>query len=231
MITLAETPLLMNTKNITRDLILLDLYRKDIVFYFSPSSVTLSAIAVSVIINLYLNNKIKLVDGNIKIVEEASTRTYNKLMIEYLKKHEITTLKNAAHEIFIDSEFSMQLYELVIEELSEEKLIEIETKRQLILNKNIIKLVDQNSVRQAYKKLFQTLFKDEQSQEFVALALIIDTFFSVDDYFDESEHTAIKEALEHLKKTAIYQDIVIFKDVIEEFYQLTAQRDTNYFGV
>ncbi|MDF9867273.1 hypothetical protein OKW22_000842 [Bacilli bacterium PM5-3] len=226
-----KQPELMNIKNVTRDFILLDLYRKDIIFYFSPSTVFLNAISASVLINLYLNNKVKLENGNIEIIDETSIRTYNKLMIDYLKENELKTLKDTAHEVFLDSDFSMELYELVIKELCEENLIEIETKKHLILNKTTIKLIDQNSVREAYKKLFDTLFNDEQSQEFIALALIIDTFFSVDDYFDESEHETIKTAIEELRKTELYQDIVVFKDVIEEFYRLTAQRSTNYFGI
>lgn len=228
---MSDIPLLMNTKNVTRDFILLDLYRKDIIFYFSPSTVFLNAIAASVIINLYLNNKIRLTDGSIKIVDETSIRTYNKLMLEYIKENEITTLKEAAQEIFLDNDFSMQLYELVIEELNDEGLIKVEEKKQLILNKNIIKLADQHEVRKAYLKLYDTLFNDEQSQEFIALALIIDTFFSVDDYFDEDQHETIKQAINELRKTELYKDIAVFKDVIEEFYRLTAQRSTNYFGV
>ena len=226
-----EQPLLMNTKNVTRDFILLDLYRKDIIFYFTPSTVFLNAIATSIIINLYLNEKIQLKDSHITIIDRTSIRTYNKLMIDYIEDNKITSLKDIAHAVFLDSDFSMQLYELVIEELSNEKLIEIETKKKLILNKSIIKLVEQNAVRDAYKKLFATLFNDDESQEFIALALIIDTFFSVDDYFDEADHATIKEKLEKLKETELYKDIVIFKDVIEEFYRLTAQRSTNYFGV
>ncbi|MDL2211603.1 hypothetical protein LJB88_01875 [Erysipelotrichaceae bacterium OttesenSCG-928-M19] len=226
-----ETPLLMNTLNVTRDFILLDLYRKNIIFYFSPSSTFLSAIAASVIINLYLNHKIELNESEIKIVDESSIRTYNKLMIDYLKENEITDLREAAHEMFLDTDFSMQLYELVIQELLNENLIKVEETRQLILTKNIISLVDQNSVRQAYQKLFDTLFNDEQSQEFIALVLLIDTFFSIDDYFDESEHETIKIEMEKLRETPLYKDIAIFREVIEEFYQLIAQRSTNYFGV
>ncbi len=222
---------LMNVNNIARDFILLDLYRKNLIFYFTPSSIFLSAIASSIVINLYLNDKIILKDDKILVIDELSTRTYNKLMIDYIKENEITSLRDLASQIFLDNAFSFSLYELIIEELSREDLIEIETKKQLILNKTTIKLINQDAVRDAYKKLFKTLFSGGEQQEFVALALIIDTFFSVDDYFDESEHTTIKDAIEKLKDSELYQDIIVFKEVIDEFYQLTTQRSTNYFGL
>lgn len=222
---------LMNVNNIARDFILLDLYRKNLVFYFTPSSIFLSAIASSIVINLYLNNKISLNNDKLMIIEEKSIRTYNKLMIEYIKDHEVTSLRSLASQIFLDNAFSFSLFELIIDEIASEDLIEIQTKKQLILNKTTIKLKDQNAVREAYQKLFNTLFTEYEQQEFIALALIIDTFFSVDDYFDENEHVSIKEAINKLKDSELYQDIIVFKDVIDEFYQLTTQRSTNYFGL
>lgn len=222
---------LMNQNNIARDFILLDLYRKDLIFYFTPSSIFLSAVASAVVINLYLNNKIILKDGKITIVDEASIRTYNKNMLEYIKENEIETLRELASQIFLDNNFSFSLYELIIEELSRENLILIENRKQLILNKTTIKLIEQNAVKEAYMNLFNTLFENNKQQEFVGLALIIDTFFSVDDYFDESDHQTIKEAIEKLKDSELYNDIIVFKDVIDEFYQLTTQRSTNYFGL
>lgn len=222
---------LMNVKNIARDFILLDLYRKDLIFYFTPSSIFLSAIASSVVINLYLNNKIELKDDKILIIDEMSSRTYNKFMIDYIKENEIDSLRELASQTFLDNTFSFELYELIIQELSREKIIEIETRKQLILNKSTIRLIDQDAVREAYQHLFDTLFSEDQHQEFIALALIIDTFFSVDDYFDESEHATIKAAIEKLKDSELYKDIIVFKEVIDEFYQLTTQRSTNYFGL
>lgn len=222
---------LMNLNNIARDFILLDLYRKDLVFYFTPSSIFLSAVASAVVINLYLNEKISLKNQKISIIDESSTRTYNKFMLDYIKENEIDNLRELASQMFLDNNFSFSLYELIIEELSRENLILIENKKQLILNKTTIKLIDQNAVKEAYTNLFDTLFEKNKQQEFIALALIIDTFFSVDDYFDKSEHQAIKETIEKLKDSDLYKDILTFKEVIDEFYQLTTQRNTNYFGL
>ena len=180
---------------------------------------------------MYLNEKISLKNQKISIIDESSTRTYNKFMLDYIKENEIDNLRELASQMFLDNNFSFSLYELIIEELSRENLILIENKKQLILNKTTIKLIDQNAVKEAYTNLFDTLFEKNKQQEFIALALIIDTFFSVDDYFDKSEHQAIKETIEKLKDSDLYKDILTFKEVIDEFYQLTTQRNTNYFGL
>lgn len=223
--------MLMNNKDITKDFILLDLYKDDITFYFSPSSVFLSAITASVIITLYLNKKIKLDNGAIIILDDDCIKPYNQLMMDYIIDNKMDNVDNLAHELFMDSDFSLELYEMVINELKKDGLIEVVEKQHLILTKNIIKLTDQDSVRESYQKLYSTLFDDNDSQEFVALALIIDTFFMVDDYFDKEDHDKIKEALDRLKQTDIYEDIIVFKDVIDEFYSLIAKRSTNYFGI
>lgn len=225
--------MLMNTKNITRDLLLLDLYHKDIIFYFSPTSVFLSAISSSVLLNLLLNDKIDIEDDRLIIKDTTSTRSYNKRMIDYLIENDISSLKQAAQQIFLDNEFSYELYELAVKELDDDNLIKIEVKKQFLFNRNTISLVNQDSVREAYLKLFNTLFNENQSQEIIALALIIDTFFSVDDYFDDEDHATIKEELERLKKSEneLYKNIIVFKEVIDEFYNLIVQRSTNYFGI
>lgn len=223
--------MLMNTKNITRDLLLLDLYRKDIIFYFTPSTVYLLAISSSVVLNLILNDKIKIENEEIKVIDESSIRTYNKKMIGYIQKHNIKTLRELASKIFLDNDFCYELYELAVKELQDEGLVKIDVKKQFFFNRNTITLIDEDSVKAAYLKLFKTLYKDDESEELIALALIIDTFFNVDDYFDESEHQKIKEELTKLKEKPMYQNIIVFKEVIDEFYNLIVQRGTNYFGI
>lgn len=223
--------MLMSTKNITRDLLLLDLYKKDIIFYFTPSTVYLLAIASSIVLNLILNDKIKIENEEIKIIDESSIRTYNKKMILYIQAHDIKTLRELASKIFLDNDFCYELYELAVKELQDEGLVKIDVRKQFFFNRNTISLVDEDSVKDAYLKLFKTLYKDDESEELIALALVIDTFFNVDDYFDESEHQKIKEELNELKNKPIYQNIVVFKEVIDEFYNLIVQRGTNYFGI
>lgn len=225
---------LMSTENVARDFVLLDLYRKDIIYYFTPSTVFLSAIAAATFLNLILNDKVKVKNNTIEVIDLTSTRTYNKLMIDYLIRNDIKDVKSVANEVFLDNDFSTELYELLIKELYEEGLIDIETKSQFILTKNIVRLTDQDCVREAYLKLFETLYNNDRSQhEIIALALVIDTFFSVDDYFDEEDHIKIKENIEKLKEneSEMYQNIIVFKDVIDEFYNVIAQRSTNYFGI
>ncbi|MEG0284062.1 MAG: hypothetical protein RR543_04465 [Erysipelotrichales bacterium] len=223
--------LLMNHKDITRDFILLDLYHDDITFYFSPSTVFLSAISASSLITLYLNKKIELNDGEITILDDNSYQDYHQMMMDYIKERKLFNIKELASELFADSDFSLSLYEKVIENLSKDGLIKVEKKTQFILNKNSISLVDEEAVRSSYLKLYETLFNDDESQEFVALALVIDTFFMIDDYFDEDQHDKIKESLVRLKDNELYNDIIVFKDVIDEFYSLITHRSTNYFGI
>ncbi|MEG0686363.1 MAG: hypothetical protein RR425_03690 [Erysipelotrichales bacterium] len=223
--------LLMNHKDITRDFILLDLYHDDITFYFSPSTVFLSAISASSLITLYLNKKIELNDGEITILDDNCYQDYHQMMMDYIKERKLFNIKELASELFADSDFSLSLYEKVIENLSKDGLIKVEKKTQFILNKNSISLVDEEAVRSSYLKLYETLFNDDESQEFVALALVIDTFFMIDDYFDEDQHDKIKESLVRLKDNELYNDIIVFKDVIDEFYSLITHRSTNYFGI
>lgn len=224
---------LMQQKNITRDFLLLDLYKDELVFYFAPNSIFLSTISTSIVLNLYLNQKMSLNSETkeIAIINQSSIRTYNKAMMNYIEDNKITNLKDLAQQLFLDTDFVMDLFEMVMTEFEKEKQIEIVTEKKLLLTKNVIKLKDKEAVRNAYQGLYESLFKADDASEFVALALLIDTFYSVDDYFAQAEHEQIKARLNELKETKLYQDIKIFKDVIEDFYQLTAQRNTNTFGI
>lgn len=221
----------MNLNNITRDLILLDLYQADKVFYFAPNSPYLSAITASVFINLILNNKIVIKGNYITIVDETSTRPYNKALLEYLSKSEKPNLTTLAQDLFIDSEFSFSLFELVIHELYVEKLVDISTKKRLIVTKHKISLCDRESVRESYQKLYQTLFKENESKEMIALVLIIDTFLDIREFFDKEEYVLIDQELSKLKETEVYQDIKAFKTVIDEFYLLISSNRVSYFGI
>ncbi|MDR1782299.1 MAG: hypothetical protein LBR40_04815 [Bacilli bacterium] len=222
-----EQPLLlMNTKNITRDLILLDLYHKNLVFYLAPSIIFLNAIGASVVMNLVLNKKIIIDDDkNIDVIDTTSTRTYNKLVIDYIVENKITSLKKLAQDLFLDVDFSFKIYDLVIKELAEEKVVEVKTEKRLIFNKNTIKLIDPERLRNAYKKLYDSLFKEEQPEELIALAILIDSFFDVNSYFDEEVHDTIEVALEKMKKDKLFSDIKAFKDVVDEFYLLSTQQN------
>ncbi|WP_423362949.1 hypothetical protein [Mycoplasma sp. P36-A1] len=224
---------LMLQKNITRDFLLLDLYKEDLVFYFAPSSVFLSTISTSIILNLYLNDKISINSEtkDFKIIDQTSIRTYNKTMMEYIEKNKITNLHKLAQQLFLDTDFVMDLFEYVIKEFEKDDIIEVKSEKRLVLHKNIVKLKDKDSVKKAYQGLYESLFLDDEANEFVALALLIDTFYSVDDYFSEDEHGQIKERLKELQETQLYSDIKVFKDVIEDFFSLIASRNTNYFGI
>ncbi|MDR3214916.1 MAG: hypothetical protein LBT75_01380 [Bacilli bacterium] len=222
--------LLMNTNNITRDLVLLDLYHKDLVFYLTPSVIFLNAIGASVIINLILNDKIRIdADHKITIIDQSSIRTYNKLVIQYINDKQVTDLKKLAQELFLDIDFSLSIYDLVIKELVDEDVIVLKNEKKFILTKTTISLKNPQTIRSAYQKLHDSLFKEEQSQEFIALALLVDTFFDVNIFFDEDVHTNIQKALTNIKETKLFNDIKIFKEVIDEFFQLSNQQAGTYW--
>lgn len=226
-----ESLLLMNTKNITRDLVLLDLYHKDIVFYLAPSLLFLNAIGASMVINLVLNNKIAIDDNkNIKVLDETSNRTYNSIVLDYIIKNKITSVQKLAQELFVDVDFSFKLYDLVINELVEEKVIEVKTEKRFIFNKNTIKLTDPEQVRSAYQKLYDSLFKDEKPDELIALAVLIDSFFDLNQYFDKEVQDNVEHALNEMKKDKLFADIKAFKDVVDEFYLLSAQQNGAYWS-
>lgn len=220
----------MNTNNITRDLVLLDLYHKDLVFYLTPSVIFLNAIGASVIINLILNDKIRIdADHKITIIDQSSIRTYNKLVIQYINDKQVTDLKKLAQELFLDIDFSLSIYDLVIKELVDEDVIVLKNEKKFILTKTTISLKNPQTIRSAYQKLHDSLFKEEQSQEFIALALLVDTFFDVNIFFDEDVHTNIQKALTNIKETKLFNDIKIFKEVIDEFFQLSNQQAGTYW--
>jgi len=223
---------LMQQLNLTRDLFLLDLYHKKLVFYFSPSSTYLNALSTSIVLNLYLNKKISIdsVTKEIKVIDNTSICTYNKAMLDYIEDYHITKLNDLADKLFLDTDFTIDLFEKVVAELEEEKIIKVTSEKRLVLFKNTVELVNREDVKKAYDGLYQTLYKDEQATEFVALALLIDSFFNIDNYFSKDNHQQIKERLDALKGSDLYDDIKVFRNVIEDFYYLSATNSTNFFG-
>jgi len=225
---------LMQTLNITRDMVLLDLYHKNLVFYFSPSSTYLNAISTSIVLTLYLNKKISIDSESkeIKIIDDSSIRSYNKAMLDYIKDYHITKLNDLADKLFLDSDFTIDLFEKVIEELEAEGVVKVTSQKKLVLYKNTVELVNREDVKQAYDGLYQSLFNEGDKTEFVALALLIDSFFNIDQYFDKESHETIKEKMDSLKvkDDSLYEDIQIFRNVIEDFYYLSATNTTNFFG-
>lgn len=222
---------LMSVKNITRDMILLDLYRNDQIFYFTPATNVLSSLSCSIFINLILNDKIIIENNIIKIIDTTSIRTYNKKMLNYLEANPNKTVKEIAQDLFLDLEFGYELFELALEELENEGVIEIENKRQFLFNRTTISLTDNEQVREAYLKLFKSLSEKDAALELIALALVIDTFFDVHKFFSEEDYLLINEELNNLKQEEIYKQILVFKEVIDDFYELIIQKSNNYFGL
>ncbi|MGL4382408.1 MAG: hypothetical protein ACRCTA_01680 [Bacilli bacterium] len=218
-------------QNVTRDLILLGLYNKKMEFYFNPSSTFLSSLASSIVMNLILNNKITIEEDKIAINDFSSIRVYNKKMIDYIKVNQFNSIRSLASELFLDTDFTMELFEDVISELKEEGLIEVSNKKKLILNKHLITLSNPSVVKESYIKLFETLFEDNSSQELIALTLLIDTFYDLDDFFDEEDIIQLQSRIKQLHNDPLYQDIATFKEFIDEFYLMIAKSNSNYFGV
>lgn len=222
---------LMNIKNITRDMILLDLYHNDQIFYFAPATNVLSALTCSIFINLILNKKISIDNDKITLLDDTSIRQYNKKMIDYIKDNPNTTVKELAQELFLDLDFGYELFELVLNELEDEHIVKIENKRQFIFQRTTISLVNEEEVREAYLKLFKSLSDKEAALELIALALVVDTFFDVRNFFSEHDYKLIKDELENIKQEDIYLQIQVFKEVIDDFYELIIQKSNNYFGL
>lgn len=221
----------METKNVVEKVILLNLLDEDMSFYYAPSSTFLNSISAAIFLDLYLNKKIVFEKEKINLVNDKSLVDYQQKLIDFIKRQDTNDLKSISFNLFKDLDFSMELFELVVQDLVDNNVIEVEEKKILVVTKNMLVLKDKDLVEKYRLELKDVLFNEGQLLEYVSVAIILDTFYDLSIFFENVSEEEINKCIAKIHKTVLYQEIKFFKKVADDFYNVYIQKNTSIFGI
>lgn len=221
----------METKSVVEKVILFNLLKDNMSFYYAPSSAFLNSISASIFLDLYLNKKIIFEEDSVKIIDDKSSVDYQQNLIDFIKRQKTEDLNTISFNLFKNLDFSMDLFEKVAQDLVDNDMIEIQEKKILVVTKNRLVLKNRELVQQYYEELKDVLFNDGQLLEYVAIAIVLDSFYDLRSIFENVDEETVKQCIDKIHSTVLYHEIELFKKVADEFYNLYIQKNTSMFGI
>ncbi len=174
---------------------------------------------ISMIIEMMLDENLEITDKNkVILADKMPTENYNKKLYEIIKnmKKDEIPLKNILTSICysFSSKNLKEIINTLKDNMLEDNLITLESKKGLIINKEVVKIDEDKFTNVVNEVKTELLEKGNLTEDIILLASLLNSTKFLKNIFNKYEKEELENKLKEIKDTEIAKKIKIAQSAI-----------------
>lgn len=174
---------------------------------------------ISMIIEMMLDENLEITDKNkVILADKMPTENYNKKLYEIIKnmKKDEIPLKNILTSICysFSSKNLKEIINTLKDNMLEDNLITLESKKELIINKEVVKIDEDKFTNVVNEVKTELLEKGNLTEDIILLASLLNSTKFLKNIFNKYEKEELENKLKEIKDTEIAKKIKIAQSAI-----------------